>query len=326
MSLQVHFNRISFTEYIEEFKSLLDPGIKISENKKIPDSSLFDILVHPTPSQEWLEASPNLKALIIPWAGIPQTTRDIMRDYPRISVHNLHHNSINTAELGFGLLLAASKFIIPLDQALRQNDWTPRHEQSKTILLREKTVLILGFGEIGQALCRFCQGLGMNVMAIKKHPDAYDGDLDVDIYPDNLLRDLLPATDILIIALPLTEDTENMIDEEELNLMPRGSILVNIGRGPIVNQYALYNALIKGRLRAAGSDVWYNYPDSKDARKNTPPADVPFGDLENFVLSPHRGWSVEDEEKQRAFALAKLINAASRGIEIPNKVDLDAGY
>jgi len=72
-----------------------------------------------------------------------------MRHYPNITVHNLHHNKFNTAELGFGLLLAASKFIIPLDHALRHNDWTPRYLQTKAILLRGKTVLILDFGEIG---------------------------------------------------------------------------------------------------------------------------------------------------------------------------------
>jgi len=326
MSLHVHFNRISFEEYTEEFKSLLHPGIKITESSVIPHPASYEILVYPTPSQEWIEASPDLKTLIIPWAGIPEKTREIMRHYPRITVHNLHHNNFNTAELGFGLLLAASKFIIPLDYALRHNDWTPRYQQTKAILLRGKTALILGFGEIGQALCAYCLGLGMNVIATKKHPDEYNGELDIDIYPDDLLKDLLPTTDVLMIVLPLTEETEDLIGEKELNLMPKGSILINIGRGPIVNQYALYDALKEGHLRAAGSDVWYNYPDSKDARKNTPPADVPFGDLDNFVLSPHRGGLVEDVEKQRAQALAKLLNAANRGYEIPNKVDLDAGY
>ncbi len=137
------------------------------------------------------------------------------------------------------------------------------------------------------------------------------------------LHDLLPNTDALFIALPLTDETENLIDEAELNQMPKGSILVNIGRGPIVNQHALYAALKNGHLRAAGSDVWYNYPPSKDEVSNTAPADVPLGDLENFVLSPHRGGMVEEVEMQRIQALAKLLNAASHGLPIPNKVNLE---
>jgi phosphoglycerate dehydrogenase-like enzyme len=326
MSLRVHFNRISFSEYTNEFKTLLDPEILITEGPEIPRPANYEILVYPTPSKEWIETSPELKAVIVPWAGIPEKTRRVMKHYPEIDVHNLHHNNFNTAELGFALLLAAAKLIIPFDQALRNNDWTPRYQQPKAILLKGKTTLILGFGEIGQALAAYCLGLGMNVIATKKHPDDYNGDLDVEIYPDNHLHKLLPSIDVLLIALPLTKETEGLIGETELALMPKGSLLINIGRGPIVNQYALYEALKTGHIRAAGSDVWYNYPKSKEDRKNTPPADVPFGELDNFVLSPHRGGMVEEVEYQRAKALARLLNAANRGKAIPNKVDLDAGY
>jgi phosphoglycerate dehydrogenase-like enzyme len=255
MSLHVHFNRISFLNYTNEFKSLLDKDIKITEGSEIPHPANYDILVYPTPSREWIDASQNLRAVVFPWAGIPEKMRDLLKDYPHISVHNLHHNSYNTAELGFGLLLAAAKFIIPFDRALRNNDWTPRYERPRAILLRNKKALVLGLGEIGQALAVYCLGLGMKVMATKRHPEEYEGDLDVDIYPDNLLHELIPETDVLLIALPLTDDTKDLIGETELSLLPVGSILVNIGRGPIVNQYALYDALKKGHLRAAASDV-----------------------------------------------------------------------
>jgi phosphoglycerate dehydrogenase-like enzyme len=154
----------------------------------------------------------------------------------------------------------------------------------------------------------------------------YDGIEEIEVYPDEQLHNLLPRAEVLLIALPLTQETKNLIDKNEINLMPKGSILINVGRGPIVNQYALYDALVEGHLRAAGSDVWYNYPKSKEERVNTPPANLPFGKLENFVLSPHRGGMVEEVEQQRAEALAKLLNSANRGEEIPNKVDLSSGY
>jgi phosphoglycerate dehydrogenase-like enzyme len=326
MPLRVHFYRISFEEHCEQFKSLLDPNIQISEGDKIPQPADYEILVYPTPNEEWLEASPNLRAIVVPWAGIPSKTREIMAKYPNISIHNLHHNNYNTAELGLTLLLAAAKRLIPMDQALRQNDWSPRYQPTRAILLRNRIALILGFGEIGQAMSQYCLALGMTVKAIKKHPSNDNGDLSVQIYATNQLHALLPNTDVLIIALPLTDETENLINETELNLMPQGSILVNIGRGPIVNQQALYAALKNGHLRAAGSDVWYNYPPSKQEIANTAPADVPFGELDNFVLSPHRGGMVEEVELQRMQALAKLLNAASQGQPIPNKVDLQAGY
>ncbi len=326
MPLHAHFNLLEFSDSFEEFLSLLDPDITISVGKEIPFPATYDILIHPSPTKEWIESSPNLKAVVIPWAGVPDETLTLIRQYPKIGLHNLHHNNYNTAELGFTLLLAAAKRLIPLDQALRHNDWTLRDQKPLAILLRGKKVLILGFGEIGQALGAYCSGFGMEVMAIRKHPDHNTADGNIPVFPIDQLQDLLPHTNVLLIALPLTGETENLIGEKELYLLPKGSILINIGRGPIVNQFALFKALKSGHLRAAGSDVWYNYPDSENSQQNTPPADVPFGELENFVLSPHRGGLVEESEEQRATALAELLNAANRNQPIPNKVDIEAGY
>lgn len=326
MSINVHFYQLRFVNYTDTFKSLIDTEIKYTEGKEIPEPANYHILVHPTPSREWIEASPNLHSVVVPWAGIPQETRSVLADYPDVSLHNLHHNNFNTAEMGLTLLLAAAKNLIPLDQKLRENDWTPRYEEQKAIMLRDRTALILGFGEIGQALASYCLGLGMKVLATKKHPEDNNGDLNVEIYPSQKLHDLLPETDVLLISLPLTDETENLIDDRAIKLMPKGSIIINVGRGPIINQFALYDALKSGHLHSAGSDVWYNYPQSKDERHNTPPADVPFGELENFVMSPHRGGMVKEVEIQRARALANLLNSANRGEPIPNKVDIEAGY
>ncbi len=326
MSLSVHFYHLHFINYTENFKSLLDPEILISEGNEIPNPAQYEILVHPTPTKEWINASPNLHTVIVPWAGIPQKTRQVLRDYPNISLHNLHHNNYNTAELGLTLLLAAAKNLIPLDRKLRENDWRPRYDKQKATILKGRTALILGFGEIGQALAGYCLGLGMKVMATKKHPESKPDMSGIEIYRSDDLNSLLPKADVLLISLPLTEETEDLIGEKEINLMPQGSIIINIGRGPIINQYALYEALKSGHLHSAGSDVWYNYPKSIEERKNTPPADVPFGELDNFVLSPHRGGMVKEVEVQRAQALANLLNSANRGEPMPNKVDIQAGY
>lgn len=326
MSISVHFFQLHFVNYTESFISLLKKDIIVTQGKELPQPANYDVLVHPMPTEEWLEASPNLKAVIVPWAGIPKKTREILKKYPNISLHNLHHNNFNTAELGLTLLLAAAKDLIPLDQKLRENNWRPRYDPTKAIALRGRTALILGFGEIGQALASYCLSLGMKVIATKKHPAEYLGELDVELHPSEHLHDLLPRAEILLISLPLTDETKDLISTNELNLLPKGSILINIGRGPIVNQYALYEALTSGHLHSAGSDVWYNYPITSDARENTPPSDVPFGELKNFILSPHRGGMVKEVDCQRAQALASLLNAANRGQPIPNKVDLEAGY
>ena len=131
---------------------------------------------------------------------------------------------------------------------------------------------------------------------------------------------------MLIIALPLTPETEGLIGEMELASLPRGAVLVNVGRGPIIDAEALFNSLSEGHLRGAGLDVWYNYPPDSESQAYTPPADFPFHELDNVVMSPHRGGGSEDTGTLRMIHLADLLNSAARGKPLPNRVDLEAGY
>ena len=117
-----------------------------------------------------------------------------------------------------------------------------------------------------------------------------------------------------------------MLGRAELARLPAGSVLVNVGRGPIVDQSALYEALSDGTLHAAGLDVWYNYPSSQESREETLPADLPFHALENVVMSPHRAGLTRETGRLRMAHLAELLNAAAQGLPLPNKVNLEAGY
>ena len=101
--------------------------------------------------------------------------------------------------------------------------------------------------------------------------------------------------------------------------------VVNTGRGPIVDEPALFDVLRAGRLRA-GLDVWYRYPEDEAARVGTPPAALPFYELDNVVMSPHRGGLCAEAERLRAVSLAEMLNAGARGEPMPGRVDLDAGY
>ena len=131
---------------------------------------------------------------------------------------------------------------------------------------------------------------------------------------------------MLIICLPHTPETMELIGEPELALLSPGAILVNVGRGPIVDEAALYHALREGTLHSAGLDVWYNYPSGEAARSHTPPSAYPFHELDNVVMSPHRAGGSDESEMRRMTHLAALLNAAARGYEMPNRVDLQAGY
>jgi phosphoglycerate dehydrogenase-like enzyme len=200
-------------------------------------------------------------------------------------------------------------------------------EPNHSITLEGKTALILGFGHIGQRVGRYCQALGMKVMGVRRQSnrEILPG-LQAEIFLPNVLPELLSQAHVLIITLPFTPDTDGLIGAKEIALLPPGALLVNVGRGRIIDQAALYTALKKGSLLAAGLDVWYNYPSEPGMRQNTPPADYPFHELDNVVMSPHRGGDSTDSEFLRLTHLAALLNALERGEPVENQVDVQDGY
>ncbi len=325
--LNVHIFRTLRSEADETLRSLLDDNVKLTSGGDFSHPAGIHILIAGRPERSHLEACQNLRALIIPYVGLSDSTRDIMEEFPQVSVHNLHHNAIPTAEMAISLMLAAAKSIVYYDRPFRQSDWTRRYQQNPSRLLYGKTALILGYGQIGRHVARVCQGLGMKVLAFRRHAKK-GNDAGVEVYGPEDLPGILPQAQFLVIALPLTPETDGMIGAQEIASMPKGSVLVNVGRGPIVDQEALYNALVEGHLNSAGLDVWYNYPQNEESRQNTPPSDYPFDKRENVIMSPHRGGEggTLDVELLRAKHLAKLLNAAARGELIPNKVDLQVGY
>jgi phosphoglycerate dehydrogenase-like enzyme len=192
-------------------------------------------------------------------------------------------------------------------------------------LLAGKTVLLLGYGHIGQHVAQVCQALEMKVLAIRRNPGA-PIPAPVGVYPPSALRDLLPQANILVVALPLTPETRGLIGAAELALLRPPAMLVNVGRGPIVDEAALYEALRSGRLHAAGLDVWYSYPTDTASRARTPPSRFPFHELKNVVMTPH--YIANNSENDRRFVaeLAAMLNTAARGEPLPNRVDVWAGY
>ncbi|UCF60365.1 MAG: hypothetical protein JSV37_11435 [Anaerolineaceae bacterium] len=326
MSLIAHILRPLDEEPLAHLQSLLHPSIQVSVGPELHSGNKVEILVAGWPKQDHLDACSNLHILIIPFAGVPKETIDLMRTYPQISVHNLHYNAAATAEMAISLLLAAAKFLVPIDRAFRQHDWTPRYEPNPALLLENRSVLVLGYGAIGIRVARACLGLGMRVKALRREFNGSEPDSEVEIHPSNELRQLLPEAEVLIVCLPLTPETDGLIDENTLDLLPEGAILVNVARGSIVNESALFQALRDGRLYAAGLDVWYRYPEDESARSRTAPSQFPFHELENVVMSPHRAGGAKGLEFRRMEKLAELLNAAARGDQIPNRVDISLGY
>ncbi len=327
MSLSVHLLHPPDADDLARLRAALHPDVRLALGPELPASPDYHVLVAGRPRREHLTASANLHTLIIPWSGLSDQTRELMLDFPHIAVHNLHHNAAPVAEMAVTLLLAAAKFVVPIDRTFRSHDWTPRYRPNPAVLLEGKTALVLGYGAIGRRAARICRGLGMRVTAVRRRPSASEETPD-EVYPPEALHDLLPQAGVLLICLPHTPETDGLVGARELTLLPPDAVLVNVGRGPIVDEEALYRALRDGTLYAAGLDVWYTYPAPGDeaARSHTPPSQYPFHELENVVMSPHRAGGARATEFRRVIDLARLLDAAARGEPLPNRVDVRAGY
>lgn len=295
-----------------------------------------DILVDGRPSDPVLDVNPGLKSVVIPFAGVPGATLQAVRARGGLTLHNLHHNAPETAETALALLLAAARDVVPMDRALRQHDWSPRYRPSRTVRLEGRRALVLGYGAIGMRVARTCVAMGMVVTAVRRNRLA-EAEAGVELAGVERLLELLPQAQVLIVALPHTPQTDGLLGPQAIGLLPPDCIVVNVARALILDEQALYEALRDGKIHGAGLDVWYRYPhadasavpgyfEAPPAASNTPPSAYPFHELDNVVMSPHRGGTSRDTEAHRVTALAELLSFAARGEPLPNLVDLEAGY
>jgi len=141
---------------------------------------------------------------------------------------------------------------------------------------------------------------------------------------------------VLIICLPGTKATDSLICDAQLRLLPKGAVLVNVGRGNVVEERALYDALADGHLGGAGIDVWYRYPmlpgtgmgagDGSSTHLGPSSVACPFHTLPNCVMSPHRGQSSDCKAKDRVAELVAMLAAYSATGVMPNRFDVERGY
>jgi lactate dehydrogenase-like 2-hydroxyacid dehydrogenase len=202
------------------------------------------------------------------------------------------------ADFAFMLLLAAARRAHEYDAVMRAG-WRRRIGQGELLGVRVwgKTLGIFGMGRIGQVVARRARGFDMRVVYHARKRLPPEQERGAIHFAD--LRDMLPACDFLSLHAPATPETERVINAETLALLPRGAVLVNVGRGSLVDEEALLAALTSGHLFAAGLDVFRSEPDF----------DMRFAALPNVILAPHCGSSTV--ETRNAMGFRALDNIAS---------------
>ncbi|HVP48219.1 MAG TPA: D-2-hydroxyacid dehydrogenase [Bryobacteraceae bacterium] len=184
--------------------------------------------------------------------------------------------------------------------------------------VRGATLGLVGYGDIGRAVSTRARGLGMNVLAVRRRPAVTLEDRDVErVFGPDQKHELLRQSDYVVAAAPLTPDTRGMIGEREFAVMKPGAVLINIGRGPVVNEAALVRALEQKRIRGAALDVFEVEP---------LPAGHPFYRMENVLLSPHSADNTRDWKERTMRIFLANFERYRRGEPLLNVVNKKLGY
>lgn len=309
--------------------------VSATKPEDIPSSTweIVDVLytwsILPNP-----ELAPNLKWVQFRKAGI-----DTHLDHPLMKNSDVMITSMSgviTAQIAEYALMAILAFGQRLPTLLtyqREHHWPENKERWNSLLpieLRHSTVGILGYGSIGRQVARLLQPFGATVLAAKKdvmHPEdtGYTpegmgdphGDFFDRLYPMEAIHSLLKDSDFVVVALPLTDETHHILDAAAFEAMQESAYLINVGRGKLIDEAALIQALKSKQIAGAALDVFEEEPLPKES---------PLWDLENVIISPHvSGISRYLHEETLTLFIENLKRYLAKK-PLYNQVDLSQGY
>lgn len=245
-----------------------------------------------------------LKGIIIPWTGHNGIDLEAMRE-EQLELYVTPTRSKYVAEKAITLMLALLGRTVEYHNQLQLGNWSSRNSDKRIpwTSIQNSKIGLFGFGRIGSLIYQFLQGFEPSIYTLERRR----------VYPKELklvqtLPELIDKTDIIIISTPLNKETEGLFNKSILQKM-KGKYIINVGRGKILDEQALYESLKDGVLAGYASDVWYTYPKGKE---NQLPSDYPFHELSNVVMSNHSGGFTNNTNKEVnqdiLYTLQKLLN------------------
>jgi phosphoglycerate dehydrogenase-like enzyme len=290
-----------------------------------------DIIIGWRPTEELLNEAQKLRLFINPGVGVQHLTElfsKITRNR-KITLVNGHGNTYFTAQHVVALLLSLTNKIIPHHTWMQEGQWRKGDADAKSTPFRDREIGLLGYGAINTKVHRFLAGFDINFHILKKdwkrkRTETYP--TPITKYSDDELHKFLEIIDTLIVAVPLTTKTRGLIGKKELELLGSEGLLVTVARGEVIEEESFYLALKNKTIAGAAIDVWYNYQPEPDEAGRKFPAKYPFHELDNVIMSPHRGASPMNDLR-RWNEVIENISRFSRGeINFLNVVDLENEY
>lgn len=282
-----------------------------------------DILLGPYVTEKIISAAEKLKLIQIPWTGMDTFDFSSVKNIT-VPICNTHSNADAVCELGIALTLDLIKKVSFHDRKMRSGSWN-RDQKPLDLtsrLMSKQVICILGYGNIGRRIGRIFSAFGSDIIAV----DAFRPDDNVvkEVYSPNQINEALNKADIVISALPLTKDTRGLINSQTIGNMKDGVLIVNLSRAGIIEEDALYEGLLSGKVGGFASDVWWNTP-KRGESESYPSSHNDFISMDNVVMSPHRAGFIENSLPHLDGAIDNIIRMVM-GEELIGKVNVNNEY
>jgi D-3-phosphoglycerate dehydrogenase len=285
---------ISDKIFEEGIKLLEEKGYQVTRAWDTPKTELpkiiadYDVLIVRSATKvkgELLDNAKKLKVIGRAGEGLDNIDFKKVNSLGIALVNTPHVSYMSVAELTIGHLLALARSIVQGTISLREGKW----EKEKLIgtEVNGKTIGIIGCGYIGKTVERLAISLGMNVLGVEEC--VYDRFVP--------LAEMLPQADFITIHVPLTPHTKHMISTKEFNMMKDGVMLIDCSRGGVVDQEALYQALVSGKVKGAALDVF----------EDEPPKNSKLLTLNNVIATPHVGAQTYEAQLKASVQIAKRV-------------------
>lgn len=232
---------------------------------------------------------------------------------PGCALCNLYGHEQAIAEWALLGMLAVSRHLVLYDRRLREGDWSAGLPMERE--LAGRVVGTIGYGHIGRRLVDLARALGMEAVAVARSPSpGREAGLRWLGGSQDVLR-LMEESDFVVVATPLTDETRGLVGARELEALGPDGVLVNVARGEVVDEQALYEALRDRVIGGAALDVWYRYPRRGEQAE---PSALPFHELDNVVMTPHVSGRSTGTHERRARFLVDQLGRLERGEPLEN--------
>ncbi|MFI7166952.1 2-hydroxyacid dehydrogenase [Rhodococcus erythropolis] len=303
----------------------LPPGVVTYWHDGVSESALHNELAHADVyvggrfSADMANSAPRLRLVHVAGAGADNIDFDALD--PGVVVANTFNHEQSIAEYIVSIAVMLRRGFLNQHRSLQKGVWASSvydHSIPQPDNLSAARIGFVGFGHIGKSAWNLFRAFGSTGIAVTGRGNLEAAEEGLEwAGPTTCLSSLMAESDVVVVSAPLSDATRSMIGADELAALGPNGILINVGRGPLVDETALYEALDTGAIAGAGIDVWYDYPASSGLGL---PSAMGFGLLPNVIMTPHSSGITHQTFEDRALDIAANIGRLSRGEVLHNVV------